>query len=84
MIAQGKGGVFVNMSSVASSIKGAPNRSVYGATKAAVIGLTKSMAADFVQHKIRFNCICPGKVLNRYFGKKDNWKYNIILPLSCD
>lgn len=62
LIAQGKGGSVINMSSVASSIKGAPSRSVYGATKAAVIGLTKSMAADFVQHKIRFNCVCPGTV----------------------
>ncbi|KAL8592797.1 putative diacetyl reductase [(R)-acetoin forming] 2 [Nucella lapillus] len=62
MIAQGKGGSVINMSSVASSIKGAHSRSVYGATKAAVIGLTKSMAADFVQHKIRFNCVCPGTV----------------------
>ncbi|KAK7497292.1 hypothetical protein BaRGS_00011586 [Batillaria attramentaria] len=62
MIAQGTGGSIINMSSVASSIKGAPNRSVYGATKAAVIGLTKSMAADFVQHKLRFNCVCPGTV----------------------
>ncbi|XP_076466447.1 dehydrogenase/reductase SDR family member 6-like isoform X2 [Babylonia areolata] len=62
MISQGKGGSIINMSSVASSIKGAPSRSVYGATKAAVIGLTKSMAADFVGHKIRFNCVCPGTV----------------------
>jgi len=62
MIEQGTGGSIINMSSVASSIKGAPNRSCYGATKAAVIGLTKSMAVDFVQHKIRFNCVCPGTV----------------------
>ncbi|KAK7107521.1 dehydrogenase/reductase SDR family member 6-like [Littorina saxatilis] len=62
MIEQGTGGSIINMSSVASSIKGAPSRSVYGATKAAVIGLTKSMAVDFVEHKIRFNCICPGTV----------------------
>jgi len=50
------------MSSVASSIKGAPNRFVYGATKAAVIGLTKAIAADFVTQGIRCNAICPGTV----------------------
>lgn len=58
---QGSGSV-INMASVASSIKGVENRCVYGATKAAVIGLTKAMAADFVSEKIRFNCICPGTV----------------------
>ncbi|GFO19184.1 3-hydroxybutyrate dehydrogenase type 2 [Plakobranchus ocellatus] len=61
-ISQGKGGSVINMSSVASSIKGVPNRCVYLATKAAIIGLTKSMAADFVKHKIRFNSVCPGTV----------------------
>ena len=61
MIARG-GGSIINMSSVASSIIGAPNRFVYGMTKAAVIGLTKSVAADFVQKGIRCNCICPGTV----------------------
>jgi 2-keto-3-deoxy-L-fuconate dehydrogenase len=50
------------MSSAASSIKGAPNRCVYGATKAAVIGLTKAIAADFIQQGIRCNAICPGTV----------------------
>jgi 2-keto-3-deoxy-L-fuconate dehydrogenase len=52
----------INMSSVASSIKGVPNRFVYGVTKAAVIGLTKAVAADYVQHGIRCNAICPGTV----------------------
>jgi 2-keto-3-deoxy-L-fuconate dehydrogenase len=61
MIAKG-GGSIVNMASVASSVKGIPNRFVYGASKAAVIGLTKSVAADFVKQGVRCNCICPGTV----------------------
>ncbi|MEO3431823.1 SDR family oxidoreductase [Inquilinus sp. CAU 1745] len=61
MIARG-GGSIVNMSSVASSIKGAPNRFVYGTTKGAVIALTKAVAADFVGKGIRCNAICPGTV----------------------
>ena len=56
------GGSIVNMASVAGSIKGAPNRFVYGATKAAVIGMTKAVAADFVGRGIRCNAICPGTV----------------------
>lgn len=56
------GGSIVNMSSVASSIKGVPNRFAYGATKAAVIGLTKAVAADFVARGIRCNAVCPGTV----------------------
>jgi len=61
MLAQG-GGSIVNMASVASSIRAAPNRFVYGASKAAVIGLTKSVAQDFVTQGIRCNAICPGTV----------------------
>ena len=56
------GGSIINMSSVASSIIAAPNRFVYGATKAAVIGMTKAIAADFVTQGIRCNAICPGTV----------------------
>ncbi|KAL0594488.1 3-hydroxybutyrate dehydrogenase type 2, partial [Plecturocebus cupreus] len=61
MLAQ-KSGNIINMSSVASSIKGVVNRCVYSTTKAAVIGLTKSVAADFIQQGIRCNCVCPGTV----------------------
>jgi 2-keto-3-deoxy-L-fuconate dehydrogenase len=61
MLAAG-GGSIVNMSSVASSIKGVPGRFAYGATKAAVIGLTKAVAADFVGQGVRCNAICPGTV----------------------
>jgi len=62
MLETGRGGSIVNIASVASSVKGLPNRFAYGASKAAVIGLTKSVAADFVGRKIRCNAICPGTV----------------------
>jgi 2-keto-3-deoxy-L-fuconate dehydrogenase len=55
-------GVILNMASVASSLKGVPSRFVYSATKAAVIGMTRSVAADYVTRGIRANCLCPGTV----------------------
>ena len=59
---KGGGGSIINMSSGVSSIKGLPNRYAYGATKAAVIGLTKAVAADFITKGVRCNAICPGTV----------------------
>jgi 2-keto-3-deoxy-L-fuconate dehydrogenase len=61
MVARG-GGSIINMSSVASSVKGVPDRFAYGATKAAIIGLTKAIAADFVSNGVRCNAICPGTI----------------------
>ncbi|WP_299417816.1 SDR family oxidoreductase [uncultured Sulfitobacter sp.] len=61
MLERGTGSI-INMSSAAGSIIGAPNRFIYGTTKAAVVGLTKSVAVDFVAKGIRCNCICPGTV----------------------
>ena len=61
MLAKG-GGSIINMASVVSSVKSAPNRYVYGASKAAVIGLTKAVAADFITRGVRCNAICPGTV----------------------
>ena len=61
MLRKGRGSI-INMASVASSIRGLPNRFVYGASKAAVIGLTKAIAADFVRQGVRCNCVAPGTV----------------------
>ena len=61
MLAKG-GGSIINMSSIASSVRGLPRRFVYGATKAAVIGLTKAVAKDYVTKGIRCNAVCPGTV----------------------
>jgi 2-keto-3-deoxy-L-fuconate dehydrogenase len=61
MLEKGRGSI-INMSSVASSVKGVPNRFAYCASKAAVVGLTKSVAADYVTAGVRCNAICPGTV----------------------
>jgi 2-keto-3-deoxy-L-fuconate dehydrogenase len=61
MLRKGRGSI-INMASVASSIRGLPNRFVYGTTKAAVIGLTKAIAADYVKQGVRCNAVCPGTV----------------------
>lgn len=81
MLSRG-GGSIINMSSALGSIMGAPNRFIYGTTKAAVVGLTKSVAVDYITQGIRCNCICPGTVespswhdrveaLGRELGSKD-------------
>jgi 2-keto-3-deoxy-L-fuconate dehydrogenase len=61
MLGKGRGSI-INMSSIASSVKGLPNRLAYGTTKAAVIGFTKAMAADYVKQGIRCNAVCPGTI----------------------
>jgi 2-keto-3-deoxy-L-fuconate dehydrogenase len=62
MLASGRGGSIINMASAASSVRGVPNRCVYGASKAAVIGLTKAVAIDFIKRGIRCNAIAPGTI----------------------
>ncbi|GLQ98909.1 SDR family oxidoreductase [Dyella mobilis] len=69
MLERGKGSI-INMSSVASSIKGVPNRFAYSVTKAAVIGLTRSIAADYVARGVRCNAICPGTVKTPSLGER--------------
>jgi 2-keto-3-deoxy-L-fuconate dehydrogenase len=69
MLERGKGSI-INMSSVASSVKGVPNRFAYTSTKAAVIGLTRSIAADFVARGVRCNAICPGTVKTPSLGER--------------
>lgn len=71
MLAQG-GGSIINMASVCGSLKGLPNRFIYGASKAAVVGLTKSVAADFVAKGIRCNAIAPGTVDTPSLGERIN------------
>jgi 2-keto-3-deoxy-L-fuconate dehydrogenase len=65
-----KSGSIVNISSAVSSIRGVPNRYVYGATKAAVIGLTKAVAADFIRQGIRCNAVCPGTIESPSLGER--------------
>ncbi len=66
------GGSIINVSSIASSLKGLPNRFVYGASKAAIIGLTKSIASDFVKQNIRCNSIAPGTVFSPSWQERVN------------
>lgn len=77
MLKRGEGSI-VNIASVASSVKGVPNRFAYSASKAAIIGLTKSVAADFVAHGIRVNAICPGTV------ESPSWLERVIEQARAD
>ena len=65
-----KSGSIINIASAVSSIRGVPNRYVYGATKAAVIGLTKAVAADFIKQGIRCNAVCPGTIESPSLGER--------------
>jgi 2-keto-3-deoxy-L-fuconate dehydrogenase len=65
-----KSGSIINIASVVSSIRGVPNRYVYGATKAAVIGLTKAVAADFIREGVRCNAVCPGTIESPSLGDR--------------
>jgi len=69
MLERGSGSI-INMSSAAGSVIGAPNRFIYGTSKAAVVGLTKSVAADYVAQGVRCNCICPGTVRVTALGEQ--------------
>ena len=72
------GGSIINISSIASSLKGLPNRFVYGTTKAAIIGLTKSIASDFVKQNIRCNAIAPGTVFSPSWQERVNQSPNPV------
>ena len=65
-----KSGSIINIASAVSSIRGVPNRYVYGATKAAVIGLTKAVAADFIKQGVRCNAVCPGTIESPSLGER--------------
>ncbi len=78
MLDRGAGSI-ANISSVASSIKGMPNRCVYGATKAAIIGLTKSVAADFISRGIRCNAICPGTIATPSLDARDCERHHAVV-----
>ena len=69
MLGRGRGTI-INMASVASSLKGVPNRFIYSASKAAVIGMTRSVATDYVTRGIRCNCLCPGTVETPSLGER--------------
>ena len=69
MLAKGSGNI-INMASVISSVKGTPNRAAYGTTKAAVIGFTKAVAADYVKQGIRCNCVCPSSLDTPSFAER--------------